>query len=788
MVTGKLKKEEESLQKENKRLKAIFEHAGAGIAQADLNGRIVFANQKVSEILKRPLDELLTLTINDLTHPLDLAESSEVLRRVLENDERVVLEKRYIIPDGPELWASSSISLMKDEQGNPEYFLAVIQDITGRKKKDDEHKLSESKLLAIINQAAVGIIQIDLEGKIFFANQRYCNIVGREMEDLMNISVYDITHPDDFPKNRELYKRMLATGKGFILEKRYVKPDKSIVWVNKSVSLVQNDRGEPMFVLAVVQDITESKRMNEQLLLNESRLQALISQAAVGIIQIDLDSRIIFANPRYCDIVGRELEELENTSVYDITHPDDFEKNRELYQKTLETGEGFILEKRYVKPDGSIVWVNKSVSLVQNDKGEPLFVLAVVQDITDRKRIQEELALNEGRLTGLINQAAVGIIQMDLEGRIFFANKRYCDLVGRSFEQLVNTSVYDITHPDDLKRNKELYSQTVKDGVGFIIEKRYRKPDGSVVWVNKSVSLVRNEKGAPIFVVGIVQDVTDRKIAEQALVAAHEKLEQKVKERTAELAESNQALMEEIIERKRAEEKLREAQKELVQAEKLSALGRIATNIAHEIRNPLANISASSQYIIKKFGAQKDINALLEIIIRNTDTANDKIKELLDFASPRSLKLTEGDIAKLLEEVSALISPRCLQNNVNCTLDISSKILPAVKFNPKKLEEALLNLLTNALDAMPEGGNLDISVKYDNNDYIDIYIKDSGYGIPPENIDKVFEPFFTTKHTGVGLGLSLVHQIINLHNGKMFIESSEGKGTTIRINLPVKNN
>jgi PAS domain S-box-containing protein len=785
MVVDKQEQEEERLQKENNRLKSIFENAGVGIARVDLNGRIVIANTKFAEITNRTREELLNLSIQDITYPGDIPYIKNALKQVAENNS-VIFEKRYVLPDSSIIWVNHNLSLIKDENAGPEYILAVVQDVTASKTKNEELRLSENKLLALINQAAVGIIQIDVNGMIFFANQRYCNIVGREIEDLINTSIFDITHPDDLPWNRELYKRMIAEGEGFVIEKRYIKPDKSIVWVNKSVSLVRSEEGEPMFVLAIVQDITDRKQIEHVLRLNENRLQALIGQAAVGIIQIDLDSRIIFANPRYCEIVGRRFEDLVNISVYDITHPDDFKKNRELYAKTLETGEGFNLEKRYVKPDGSIVWVNKSVSLVQNEKGEPMFVLAVVQDVTERKRIQEELILNEGRLTGLINQAAVGITQMDLEGRIFFANKRYCDIVGRKFEELINTSVYDITHPDDLKKNKEYYVKTVKDGKGFVLEKRYRKPDGSIVWVNKSVSLVKDEKGNPQFVVGVVQDITDRKLAEQGLIAAHEKLEQKVRERTAELASSNQALMEEIIERKRTEEKLKEAQKELIQAEKLSALGRVATNIAHEIRNPLANISASSQYIIKKFGKQSDINALLEIIIRNTDTANDKIKELLDFASPRSLTLTEGNIGALLKDVSALVSARCLQNNVKCKLNIPRKTLPPVKFNAKKLEEALLNLLTNALDAMPEGGDLDIKVKYNKGNEVDIYITDTGCGIAEENLDKVFEPFFTTKHTGVGLGLSLVHQIITLHKGKMNIESIEGRGTTIHIQLPVK--
>ncbi|MBN1902136.1 response regulator [Candidatus Sumerlaeota bacterium] len=246
------------------------------------------------------------------------------------------------------------------------------------------------------------------------------------------------------------------------------------------------------------------------------------------------------------------------------------------------------------------------------------------------------------------------------------------------------------------------------------------------------------------------------------------------------------ATISDITARKKAEKALKQAQQELVQSEKMSALGRFASGVAHEIRNPLANIVSSAQYCLSKKQAHNDIiREYLEIMLRNAENANKIIKQLLDFAKPRQMTMQPADIQRILLDVHDSVKARCARQNVQMKIDIPMK-LPFVSIDEMSMEEAFLNMIANALDAMPEGGHLLIRA------YVDVFksemvIKfiDSGSGIQPEHLDKVFEPFFTTREDGVGLGMCLVHQIIKRHGGTIKIGSCPHKMTEVQVCLPL---
>ena len=222
----------------------------------------------------------------------------------------------------------------------------------------------------------------------------------------------------------------------------------------------------------------------------------------------------------------------------------------------------------------------------------------------------------------------------------------------------------------------------------------------------------------------------------------------------------------------------------MIQAEKLAALGRFSSGLAHEIRNPLANISASAQICLSKYTEDPNLKRHFDIILRNTDNANRIIKELLDFTSPKEIEFKSGDATKALQHIGMLIKTRCENQKIKLSLNIEND-LPEIMLNEKKLEESLLNFVSNAIEAMPNGGMLGVGATEDRlSGGLLISITDTGYGIAEENKDKIFEPFFTTKDDGTGLGMSLSYQIIKSHSGRLSLESEEGEGTSIKIKLP----
>ncbi|HPR17619.1 MAG TPA: ATP-binding protein, partial [Candidatus Cloacimonadota bacterium] len=254
-------------------------------------------------------------------------------------------------------------------------------------------------------------------------------------------------------------------------------------------------------------------------------------------------------------------------------------------------------------------------------------------------------------------------------------------------------------------------------------------------------------------------------------------LEKEVAERTKDLRESNEQLMKEIAERKQLES-------QLIRSERLAGVGELAAGIAHEIRNPLGNISSSAQICLSKYEPKQQIKDFLEIIQEETEKANAIIKGLLDFANPREVKLMKSSVCKVIKDVLTSVNARFQENNIEVQLQCPSTI-PQLMLDEKWLFQAFQNFILNAIQAMPDGGTLNISASFETVEReVKVVIEDSGKGISKANLAKVFDPFFTTREDGVGLGLSLCHQIIADHQGKIQMESEVNAGTKVILTFP----
>ncbi len=255
-------------------------------------------------------------------------------------------------------------------------------------------------------------------------------------------------------------------------------------------------------------------------------------------------------------------------------------------------------------------------------------------------------------------------------------------------------------------------------------------------------------------------------------------LEKLVEERTRDLRKTNEKLTSEIKERKQLEN-------QLIRSERLAGVGELAAGIAHEIRNPLGNISSSAQICLSKYKPHNQIKDFLEIIQEESEKANAIIKGLLDFANPREVVLKKGNICKVIEDVLTSLNARFQENDIITDL-ICPISTPAVLLDEKWLQQALQNLILNAVQAMPDGGKLKISAQPQFKEKkLIILIEDNGIGISKDKITKIFDPFYTTREDGVGLGLSLCYQIISDHNGSLQIESKENIGTKVILTFPI---
>lgn len=374
-------------------------------------------------------------------------------------------------------------------------------------------------------------------------------------------------------------------------------------------------------------------------------------------------------------------------------------------------------------------------------------------NIRDSQHVEETAQENEERYRALFERSLDCVYLHDLEGNFIDANPAALKLLGYEKEELANINFKSLLSKEQIPKACKVLKEIIENGAQEgVTEFKLKRKNGEYVFVETTASMIY-KKGRPYAIQGIARDITERKRTEEAL--------------------------------RKAYKKLKETQQELIQAEKLAALGRFASGFAHEIRNPLTCIAAAAQVCLSYHTDTALLRKYLNIILENAENANRIIKDILDFARPCDLTLEMGDVGEVITSTLELVQGRCSQQGIRIVYNIEEN-LPPIMLNKRSLQETFLNFIVNACDAMPDGGTLNINAQFDHQeDELVISFKDTGCGIAQENINKIFEPFFTTKDDGVGLGLFLALQIINYHNGRLHIDSNPGKGTEVTVKFPV---
>lgn len=491
------------------RNRSTFIHAPIGIVHSALDGRVTTANPAACELFGYPLDELLEQNLFELTHPDDREASAQLRSRLADNKEAGVTsrEKRYVRKDGAVIWATASVALVRKADGSPDYFIAMVQDISGRRAAEQQFRMT-------FEQATVGIVHSSLDDRYLLANSRFCDMLGYSQDEILRMSTADVVHPED--KGKDLVqRRQLLSGEisSFSGEKRYRRRDGSLIWVNRTVSLARDENGQPLYLIRVIEDITQRKQ-------EEELFGATFEQAGVGMTLRRPGERStgwMRVNQKFCDMLGYTREELMRPSPADITLPDDQDEAHE-YNNRVRSGEiaGYTRERRYRRKDGSVIWCTISISSVRGPDGRPSHVVAVIQDVTARKEA-------EARLEQTFEQAAVGIVRVDFDSNLLEVNQKFCDMTGYDRDSLLRMNLRQVSHPDDSGMDTAARTRLLAGEIdNFSSEKRYLRKDGSLIWVRRTTSLARDiADGKPHFVL-VVEDISARRLAEESYRATFE--------------------------------------------------------------------------------------------------------------------------------------------------------------------------------------------------------------------------------------------------------------------------
>jgi PAS domain S-box-containing protein len=444
--------------------------------------------------------------------------------------------------DGHLRWIRSRSFPILDEAGQIYRIAGLAEDITDRKQAELERmqalaaledlnqtletqvqertialQASTQELQTIFNSAAVGIAQTDGDTHQFLkVNPRFCQLLGYSPEELSTMTFADLTYAEDIPQSlaavQQLSQREMS---GFSLEKRYVTKQGDLIWANTTLSVVRQANGTPAYQIVVVEDITERKQAEQALKESEEYNRALFETSPIGLVVCDMDGKLLDVNAAYANILGRTVAETLATTYWEVT-PAQYAEAEAAQLESLATTGRYAFEKEYIRKDGSLVPVALSGILIERN-GQPL-IWSVVQDISERQRAEIALRDSEERFRVTFEQAAVGIVQADLAGHFIRVNQKFCDIVGYAEADLITRSFGEITHPDDFEQDHANVRRLLSGAAStFVMEKRYVRADGMLVWVNLSVSLVRDLKGQPQYFIGVVQDISDRKHAETQL-------------------------------------------------------------------------------------------------------------------------------------------------------------------------------------------------------------------------------------------------------------------------------
>lgn len=614
-------------------------------------------------------------------------------------------------------------------------------------------------LLRVIQQTApVGIALKDVNGRWLSVNRGLCEMLGYSEQELLAIEASAIAHPEDHARDRAESERVLSGAiDTFTLEKRYRRKDGSFVWVVLSKSAIRNADGSLRCFLLIAQDISEQKRYLNALQENEALFRSAFEVSPIGIALLDPEGRWLRVNAVLCATLGYSEAELLVSDFQSLTHPDDLAADLALMAE-MKCGrvDHQILEKRYLRKDGQVVWAILAAAAVRDEAGRVVFFLIQVQDITERKLAEEALRESTRRFEEVATNIPALIYQLrsfsDGSTKLEYVSPRFYELHRYPADEALHRHNFflDQIHPDDVASYNAASQHAITSGTAFFWEGRL-VVNGRICWRRFS-SVPAPQVDGSILWDGVESDIT---------VAKH--------------------LQEAVIQQERMSYAL-DKEKEM------SALrSQMLVRIGHEFRTPLSIIQTSSDILdrfLDRLTPEKRAQHIERIQNQVRAIANllNDINQILEIQS--NLVTPNYRLVHLEEAIHEVIDGLHLSQRVDIQVDPAAWRLHA---DPLLLHAILFHVLSNAVKYSEPGAIVTVQVTLENGQ-VALRVTDRGRGIPPSERERIFEPFYrgaaTVDVSGVGVGLTLTRQAVIILGGTIEVERSDLTGTTFLIRLP----
>lgn len=605
---------------------------------------------------------------------------------------------------------------------------------------------SEHRYRVIVESQAEMVCRFRPDGEILFVNSAYARSLDSTPEALTGCSFWQFIPEGDRPAVRGMLAALTPEHPAATIENRFEtsEGERWTLWTNRALTF--DASGAALELQSTGIDITERKRTEQLLRASEKQFRDMADAAPAMLWMTDPGGSCVFLSRAWYEYTGQTEKQGMGIGWTDATHPDDREAAARVFLQANQRREPFALHYRLLRNDGEYRWAIDAGRPRFSDDGEFLGFIGSVIDIHAFKQSEEALRQSDERFKAIFGQTNAGVAQTDLTGRFALVNATYCSIVQRSAEELASLRMQDITHPDDLPRNVALLERLLSQREPFAIEKRYRLPDGSHVWVNAHVAVVNGADGEPSAVVAVVQDITQRKHAEEVLRHADRRKDD------------------------------------------------FLATLSHELRNPLAPLRNAFHILRRTDGVHASAAAVHAMMERQVEHLVRLVDDLLELS-----RISRGTLELRKERVSAA-------SIIRNALETSDPLIKAARHeltvtlpdepiwldgDPVRLAQILANLLNNAAKYTREGGRIELGLSQSGGT-VAMTVRDNGIGISADALPGVFEMFSRGDRErlrgedGLGVGLALSLQLAEMHGGTITAASGGvGRGAEFSLLLPL---
>ncbi len=475
-----------------------------------------------------------------------------------------------------------------------------------------------------------------------------------------------------------------------------------------------------------------------------------------GIVIGELTGKITYVNQSLLKMYGStDKTELIGKHILELIAKKDQARTTQISNECIKTGQCVATEFAALSKDGVEIPVEATIAVIKADDGRDIGFIDVVREIKERKKAEETLK----KQAQLINLSPLATIVKKIDDTIVFWSQGAQDLYGWTKEEAIGKKSRELFKTEFPESYEKIIGYLEKAGC-WSGEKKQQTKFNQQVSVRSRWLASYNSEGKVEEILETNVDITELKFMQEKLEEYSKGLEFTVQERTKELVET---------------------QTRLVKSERLATIGELAGMVGHDLRNPLAGIKNANYFLKKKYSSSLDDKGkeMLAIIDRSVEHADNIVGDLLDYSREIKLELEEYSPKSLIDYVLLSIKPSSRIKIIDRT-----ESFPAIWVDANKIERVFINLIKNAIDAMPEGGTIEITSRQ-NGENIELAFADTGMGMSSDVIAKIFTPLFTTKAQGMGLGLAICKRVVEAHHGKITVESTLNKGTIFTIALPI---